>query len=174
MGNAQGQFAAVPHPLQGTAQLLKAQGKVNFLLHHLFPTYIICFDRITELTEAVDGVVELGDCFVEGICREIRQQLLKLTERQRTFIKVCITFRCIQTKTAQKVGHSPELAIRIPIAIMTLQGGDETQRSIGTVTAAVEETGDSAGMCHNLDRVLKHIFVAALQNIYPTGVGGDL
>lgn len=100
--------------------------------------------------------------------------MLKATKGQSALVEVFVRFGGIQAEAANKVVHSPELAVGIPVAVIATKGGDKVQYHSGIVYPLPDVIRHGAGVDHNLHGIFEHILVDLLQDVFSAAVGSDL
>jgi len=160
--------------LQSTCQLLLLQGKGKLFLNAGEPLAGVYFYRFLQLAEAVNGIMEVGDGFVQGVGRKVCQQLLEPAEGQGALVEILLTLGGVQAEASHEVIHSPELSILIQMIKFPIQGGDEMQRQSGIIHTAADEVGDGACVVHQAHRILENMLVDFLQNILRAPIRDDL
>ena len=174
VGHAQGQDAIFPHILQLGGHLLPLQQEVHVGPDALQTAGLIGLDGLPELTVAVDGVVEVGDRLHQGIGGELAEQLLELAEGNGGLIEILIGLGGVQAEAVDELVHSPELALLVLVAVLSVLGGQEMQRPAGIVHPGTDVVGDGTGIFHQADGVLEHIGIDALQHIRSALIRDDL
>ena len=162
------------HILQLGGHLLPLQQEVHVGPYALETTGLIGLDGLPELTVAVDGVVEVGDRLHQGIGGELAEQLLELAEGNGGLIEILIGLGGVQAEAVDELVHSPELALLVLVAVLSVLGGQEMQRPAGIVHPGTDVVGDGTGIFHQADGILEHIGIDALQHIRCALIRDDL
>ena len=118
--------------------------------------------------------MEFRDGLKQGVGREISQQALESTKGQGALIKVLVAFRGVQAEAGDEPVGPPILTGLVQVAVLAVLGGQEVQGVVGIGIFFPEEGGDGHDVLHQPHRILKHIVVDLLQNVFVSCVGGEL
>ena len=88
VGDAQGNLFLFQETVENACQILVGEDEFDFPLNAGRPAADIIFYCFPERTESGLGIVKSRNCLVESGRRIIGQQPLKVSERQRTLVKV--------------------------------------------------------------------------------------
>ena len=174
MRDAYREASVFPHFLQNARLFAARQDKVDFLLHAAGTTDSIFFQRRIKLSVAIRRIVEIWDCLIQRICREVAQHALERTERQRALIKVLRRLGRLQADaTLYKVISSPVFSFGIPKPEITRHGRDQTERTPGIIVLLSEEFRDCPDVLHQFRNVVKCLSVECLKDIASAGIRND-
>ena len=106
--------------------------------------------------------------------REIREHLLELTKGQSALVKVLICLRGLQAEAADKFIATPVFPFFVYIIILIVLRFDKMQIRPGVIHPLLQVGGHRADVFHQALRVVEHILVHPLQNIFHATFRNDL
>ena len=126
---------------------------------------LVLFQRLVELTVAVDRVMKQRDRLMQLSRRKIGQHLLKTAEGDRALVKIAVGFRSFEADAVGVFIAAPEFAVCVDIIICTVVGLLEVQNLALILHAVAQVFGDRADVFHHGLRVAEDIFIDALQDV---------
>ena len=144
MGDTQRKFACFQHGDQLTGFFLTLQSKSDLFLYILGSAQRIPLQNLTQLLVAVGGIVEQGNCLVEGLGREVTQLLLECAKSDGCLVEIIGGFCCFQTDTVlNEFINAPGFAIGCVVVVFPFGGGNQSQGTVLFGDLFVQVRGDS-------------------------------